>query len=338
MINPPEQPIVWKRWRLLHEKNMSPSYIDFNNNEKISSLISNHAASFVLLVPPVYDCHQLQNQQLSQVSMLLNNFIKLLESIRIQSTGARVILLSQPQHIDHSIEKAWLTVFERSLSSYHCLYGLKSGVIRVFGPHQIPDMKCQDTEAEKLVYFQDIYKHLLRGFAKQSSYYDFTVGYDSKTNLSVPMKQTINWSNHDAHEKVIMTTYFTGIEKKNFIYPHKDEREFFEYMKAWFLSVARFGLRLVIFHNTLSIQFQTRIKHYYYNVDFVQVPKKLNGRSTNDVRFYYYYQYLLSHSEINSAVATDIRDVVDLGDPFEVMEVIGDFLYVGKDKPFTLNS
>ena len=60
----------------------------------------------------------------------------------------------------------------------------------------------------------------------------------------------------------------------------------------------------------------------------------LNGRSTNDARFYEEYDYLLSHPEINKVLLTDCRDVIFLKDPFEVMDVIGDYLCMGIDMPF----
>ena len=57
----------------------------------------------------------------------------------------------------------------------------------------------------------------------------------------------------------------------------------------------------------------------------------LRGRSTNDARFFAYLSFLLSHPDIQQAVLTDISDVRFERDPFELMQVLGDWLYVGTD-------
>ena len=55
------------------------------------------------------------------------------------------------------------------------------------------------------------------------------------------------------------------------------------------------------------------IELYPGHVEFVKV-NGLNGRSTNDARFYEEYDYLLSHPEINKVMLTDCRDVIFLKD------------------------
>ena len=134
-------------------------------------------------------------------------------------------------------------------------------------------------------------------------------------------------------KNVIMSTYFTISKnvpnKSYYILPN-----LFQFFEAWFLTGKQFGVHFVIFHDSLNEQFQNNlIKLYPGHVEFVKV-NSLHGRSTNDARFYEEYAYLLSHPEINKVLLTDCRDVIFLKDPFKVMDVIGDYLYMGIDKPF----
>ena len=132
-----------------------------------------------------------------------------------------------------------------------------------------------------------------------------------------------------AQEDFIFTTYFTSA-----VDPQRQKQRVpnrFGYMKNWYGSVNRHGLKAVVFHDELSPQFVAKLTNE--NITFVQVPT-LNGRSTNDVRFYIYLEYLQTHSEVKRVLLTDISDVVFQQNPFHLMDLLGNQLYIGTDIDF----
>ena len=111
----------------------------------------------------------------------------------------------------------------------------------------------------------------------------------------------------------------------------------YRFVQQWFESVIRIGAHAVIFHDGLTEDLQNRMKNLYSRVHFQKVDG-LKGRSPNDYRFYLYHQYLSSHPEIRNVVLTDIRDVIFLNNPFAVMRIIGDYMFMGLDIPLYENS
>ena len=100
----------------------------------------------------------------------------------------------------------------------------------------------------------------------------------------------------------------------------------------WFNSAIKYGMNAVLFHDNLSIDMQEKIKAVDPGSEAVHV-KPVNNMIANDQRFYFIYDYLLKHPEINMAIATDVRDVVFKNDPHMVMSVIGNNIYAGLDRP-----
>lgn len=127
----------------------------------------------------------------------------------------------------------------------------------------------------------------------------------------------------------IFTTYFTTMadpQRKRGRNPNQ-----FQYMRNWYQSVNHLGLRAVVFHDNLSPQFVQKLTNE--NVSFVKVSS-LHNRSTNDARFYVYLSYLQTHPEVRRLFLTDVSDVVFQRDPFELVDLLGDWLYVGTDINF----
>eukprot|EP00124_Ichthyophonus_hoferi_P001100 Ihof_evm1s51 gene=Ihof_evmTU1s51 len=101
----------------------------------------------------------------------------------------------------------------------------------------------------------------------------------------------------------------------------------FDYIEKWYESVKKLELEAVIFHDGLSPDF---IASYSTStITFMRV--NLGERSTNDERFFFYRDYLADHLEITAVVMTDISDVVFRMNPFELMMVMGDYVYAGRD-------
>ncbi len=130
------------------------------------------------------------------------------------------------------------------------------------------------------------------------------------------------------NRNVVLTSYFTseldaqrGIRKKS---------NCFSYISDWYKSVVRLGMSAVIFHDGLGPEFQHKLTQYHPRVSFEYVPS-LKGRSTNDARFYSYLKYLEHHPDIRHVLLTDIADVSFQMDPFKLMHLLGEWLYIGSD-------
>ena len=136
--------------------------------------------------------------------------------------------------------------------------------------------------------------------------------------------QLINNSQND----VILTSYFTSQEdcqRNKSVSPNR-----VRYMLDWLVSVRDQGLTAVVFHDQLDSGFCQRVMQYHPGVSFVQVSPPLN-RTTNDARFYAYLNYLYTQPDLTRVLLTDISDVRFLRNPFDLMRLLGDWLYIGTD-------
>ena len=343
------EPLAWYRWDQLSKKGLPPKYLDFNDSSEIRSALKDHKSGTIFYIPSaVFD--GLENQRTfktSHNSHTLKNFVKLLEIVRTDYLhDLRVVLLTLPNHAALSIQKAWLRTFELSLSSFQYLYGLNVAVLKVdgvYGPWQ--DQNISLKLHTKHWYIDDIEK-LLMTVTKDNKVcqeIDLGTGVETSKGIGVPMNwttfsdgilKTKAWNedyNHYIQSKrtnVIMSTYFSL--KTHSLYKEPFLTDHFRFMSQWFLSAQKIRAHLVIFHDNLTLNFQKRLKSFYPLVQFVH-KGDFGGWSSNDARFYMQYDYLLKHPEIRSVVLTDIRDVKLFGNPFNVMDVIGDYMYVGID-------
>lgn len=127
---------------------------------------------------------------------------------------------------------------------------------------------------------------------------------------------------------VIFTSYFTTTEdsqRKRKKFPNR-----FQYMMEWYLSVKELGMKAVVFHDGLDPGFRQRLMQHYPSISFHYLPS-LQNRSTNDARFYAYLRHLESHPNIARVLLTDISDVRFQMNPFDLFDLLGDWLYIGTD-------
>ena len=159
----------------------------------------------------------------------------------------------------------------------------------------------------------------------------------SPLSLEKAIRKSLSWAKSYLSQKtdkkltkknVVFTSYFTSTEdsqRNHHIKPNK-----FQYMKDWTLSIKELGMQAVIFHDSLDAGFQHRLTQFYSNISF-EFVKSLHQRSTNDARFYAYLNYLERHPNIDRVLLTDISDVRFQFNPFELMSLLGDWLYIGTD-------
>ena len=128
---------------------------------------------------------------------------------------------------------------------------------------------------------------------------------------------------------IVLSTYFTtkkDPQRLNHIKPNN-----YNYVSAWDQSLRKLGLRGIVFHDGLAPNF---IKSIQSKVNFEKVvlSKRL---SLNDDRYVHYLRHIEKHPHIRYVLMTDIADVMFLRDPFKLMRVLGDHLYIGEDQQLT---
>lgn len=153
-----------------------------------------------------------------------------------------------------------------------------------------------------------------------------------KVSLTVGLEAYISWYEHSREllypcgkHDVIFTSFFTSKsdpQRKKRVKPNK-----FEYMKTWYWSLRDRLMRGVVFHDGLDDTFINKVSDEHIIFQLVS----LAGRSTNDARFYAYLRYLQDHPSIQRVILTDISDVKFQKSPFDLMDILGDMLYIGTD-------
>ena len=158
---------------------------------------------------------------------------------------------------------------------------------------------------------------------------------DTSLTLQKAVKKSLSWAKSYRSQRtvgklksLVFTSYFTSAEdsQRNLhIKPNK-----FEYLREWALSLKELKMEAVIFHDGMNAGFQHRLSQFYSNISFEYVTS-LQYRSTNDARFYAYLRYLEHHPNIDRVLLTDISDVRFQFNPFELMSLLGNWLYIGTD-------
>ena len=332
--NIPLEPMAWYRVQKLQELNLKVHYVQMSTIDH--DFFNQHQIDAVVFIPALlFDGFSNPNKlfELEKASKLLKEFVNLLEISRRRNSKA--VLLSLSESSSRSIQKSWLRTFELTLSAYQNL-GVQTDLITmngVYGPWQGVGEDVYPSPAKSCIYIEEIKKAVLRVFSSRSGNRQ-TVNVHCIKERSA-WNSTISWAVQytkflKRRKDVVISTYFTSV--KNPSHPFQIRPRNGLFMKNWFNSAARQGLNLVIFYDEFSDNFENRVKTLHPNTEFVRV-KSLHGRSTNDYRFYLTYKYILEHPEIRRAILTDMRDIKFLNNPFDQMEVIGDYLYVGLDNP-----
>ena len=153
---------------------------------------------------------------------------------------------------------------------------------------------------------------------------------DKRRNQSVTPETQVHFDEYldfQDQENYIFTTYFTSRPDPQRWKPQKKDN--LGYILNWFITIKYLGLKAVIFHDGLSENFRKKLQEDYSKVLFEKVS--LGKLSTNDARFIIYYDYLITNPHIKMILCTDVSDVVFINNPFELMALLGNHLYVGQD-------
>jgi len=365
-----QQDLAWYRMDMLRlHHRVSVNLINLTNHSQVVKQLTRlpRGVSKIVFVPPSLNSHGniRHSEHAGPMSDALTHFITVLEVVKSFSPCTQLTLLSKADihhitgEVGESMLQSWFSTFELMLSAYHHFHKFPISIFRVhsvFGPWDesvLEDYsKMGGNESygmeNKCWYVDDVMEVLIQNIILSSKSCQL-VSLDKcqSSNLEndeqhlEKVDRTWMWahshiyekSRHGLHRKkseknVVFTSYFTSSEdyqRKRFKSPDN-----FRYMQDFYLSLKEKQMKAVIFHDGLDQGFQHRVHSFYPNVSFVKI-ESLNGRTTNDARFYAYYQYLLQHSDITNVLMTDISDVEFHRDPFELIAVLGDFLYVGTD-------
>ena len=318
--------LQYYRWKKLSSQKLDPKFIASNNINTIFDSIE--GIEEIIYIPhKIYNGVTDNRDALSYLELLIH----LLEFVKHEQS-VRVSLITGPEQREPSMQSSWLRTLEDSLVTYWNLYNIKISYIQLDAFH--PEI----LETEQLNAHQEFFLCTLVKiihFVVQSN-------SDGHLKISVPGNSDIKSCSlafkiyeQLKERNVVMSTYFTSI--RNPQYAITFAKNTFRFMQSWLQSAEKLGIETVIFHDNFNDGFMERITKNFKGVTFQHV-KSFEGRTPNDYRFYLQYDYLQKHPEISNVILTDMRDITFLNDPFKVMEIIGNYLYVGVDVSYYLDS
>ncbi|XP_077867079.1 uncharacterized protein LOC144356047 [Saccoglossus kowalevskii] len=152
------------------------------------------------------------------------------------------------------------------------------------------------------------------------------------TDLKTGLNDYVSWFESFRDQTIftedtsfILSSYFTtNYDPQRKIFLRKDR---FGFMDTWYWSVQDIGARAVIIHDNLGGPFINAVSTDKITFSY----SSLKRRSTNDARFYAYLTYLRENPNIHRIFLTDISDVKFQKNPFQLLEMLGDLLYIGRD-------
>ena len=298
----------------------------------------------------------------------LEEFGTILECLTRISPCTRVVLVSLAKHTPppegaglkahRRMEMiiAWMVTFELLISAYHNSYHIPLSIVRlnrVYGPwgrtalmmfRSKLDAGAKSDGGGYCWYIRDVIALILQvleqpeqclvlemepcssNSQRPSEFADLAASLRWAASYSRGRIREPSASGRD--DDVVFTSYFTSTE--DFQRHRRHAPNHFQYIREFYWSLKKHGLRAVIFHDGLDSGFQHRLSSDHPKLSFSKV-ESLHSRSTNDARFYSYYQYLREHPDIDKVLLTDISDVEFQKDPFQLMSLLGDWLYVGTD-------
>jgi len=291
------------------------------------------------------------------MSRAVAQLVTVLKVVKTLSLCTQVILVSQTQQhytrkgtSNHSASNGWISLLEM-LSVYGQMSGipvtlLQTNSLAGFCDALLPENHLKQFSSSPLtggcLYIDKIMNVLINTTRNMNDCQLIEVASagnrvldTDEVNLAVLQAWAAEYSrrqrNRASDKKlrdVVFTSYFTSVKDPQ--RPVHRSSSQFCYMEDYYTSLKRLGLKTVIFHDGLDSGFQQRISSDYDKIMFDKVDS-LRNRTTNDARFYAYYKYLLEHSSIARVLLTDISDVVFQRNPFELMSLLGDHVFIGTD-------
>lgn len=333
--------LLWYKLDQLLASGIDVQWVNLTNSTHADKLFTDNHFNVVYYITPD------DSSKIDNWSNYLKDFVVLLEAIRKYSPCSRLVLISSDRW-NNPFQEAWLRTFELTGSTYHSLYLIPFVSVRltgVFGPwaevndNVLSSIHPTDTASYPFCWYIGVAVEIIDNIlhskrtcsvielncdnANDNSTYSINRGVGFLLSWLQAYKQE-----RREHYDVIFTSYFTSeVDPQRSLHKYPNR---FSYLSKWFESLRKLHLKAVIFHDGLDQGFMDRLNHVYHNVLFHRVTS-LNNRSTNDARFYAYHDYLKLHPDIRRVLMTDISDVVFQQNPFDLMTLLGDLLYIGTD-------
>lgn len=337
LVNIDNNDLQWYRWTQLKKNRIPLQIIMLSRKDKLESLLNSHSPQAIIYIPTQANA-LIRNDD--EVRSVLKDYASLL--INSAKKGIEFVLVS---HAKNELDKGWLTMYETLLSSLY----KKSSIVRATNAHG-PWQDSLTTPISGKWYIDDVAAVVHKALTSNESLWDMDkcssfVGKKSgSTLLSLSSTSTSDHTErwikeykeymlHGRTRNVTMGAYISKVlhvsQYNMFALPNKAK-----YFYRWFKTAWDHGMAVVLFHDQMTSDFERRLKDVYSKTDTVHVSP-LNHMIINDQRFYYLYDYLLGHDDIQMAITTDLRDVDFPYDPAQTMALLGESgAYAGLDIPY----
>ena len=323
-----EDQLLWYRLDQLQTSDIDVHWMNYSNYTNTRSLLNDGRFTDIYYITSEYN-----GDNIKSWAGHLKEFVILLDAVKEVSPCSRLVLLS-PHGWDHITSRVWLKTFELTGSTYHSLYKIPFVSVRlsgVYGPWGSVGDAVTHTKA--CWYINQVVNIIVSHLSTNRTCTKVELNCNNVIEMETGLQYYKSWLHDFTRQRtkqydVIFTSYFsTEVDPQRNRHKHPNR---FSYIHWWFLSLQQNYLRGVIFHDGLDQGFMDRLTHVYHNITFHRVSS-LKNRSTNDARFYAYSDYLKHHPDVKRVLLTDISDVIFQRNPFELMDVVGDRLYVGTD-------
>jgi len=342
-----EDKLLWYKIDQLLANGIDVQWINLTNSTHTSELFTHKQFNDIYYITPE------SSNNVDNWANYLKDFVILLEAMRLNSPCSRLVLISSDGW-EHPIHKAWLRTFEMTGATYHSLYTLSFVSVRlsgVYGPwsnvndDMLVSQRSTTIPSHPFCWYIGVVLKIIVKILNDNRTCTVTelncdnvndminTYYNNSYSITRSIGFLKSWlhaykQQRDGYYDVIFTSYFTTeVDPQRSLHKHPNR---FSYLSKWFNSLRKLYLKAVIFHDGLDQGFMDRLSNIYHNVSFHRVTS-LNGRSTNDARFYAYRDYLKLHPDIRRVLMTDISDIVFQRNPFDFMNLLGDLLYIGTD-------
>ena len=310
---------TWTYWDKLREIDLSPSILDYEDKKLLKSQLEWLDGGTIIYIPSLLfnAIHQDSEFDTTYVTIILKTFLNILEAVRLKQLKYKLVLFAPQQGKFMTPFAAAIRLFSLLLHSYSFVHSLNIAFV---------EFSSEGCTTAKLFHCCGVSQviEVLPSVLNPS----FTVCEDVHLKCFNEVVEdaflTNSYSNKELYD-VITSTFFATETSKY-------KKNSFQFIKGFYLTAIKQNAQVLIFHNGLGNAFLERVQGISECAKFVK--SNLNGRSMNDARFYILYNYLLDNPQIRSIVLQDLRDGTFPGNPFKVMDVIGDLLYVGTDITF----
>ncbi len=240
----------------------------------------------------------------------LKHFMEILDVLKNPTDGREIQLLFLSMTATGPIHEAATELFSLLLHSWHSSYGLRVKMGQL--DESFYDGNCGS--------FDQIMSFIK--YSTEDNLHAYAITCEKKEKAVQINKET---------KRILFTTYFTN--KKRFSIKSYRENSF-QFVKGFVVTAKRYNAHMVVYYDQIDPSYEKRLLTFYPNIEFIQYTGDFYKKTINDARFFIMYDYLKEHPEIDRIILQDLRDGIYLTDPFEVMELAGDYVYVGEDMPF----